>query len=105
MAVMSDLHLGMCGCKAAEVLAYLRSIDPEILVLNGDIVDVWQFKKYFPPEHMLVAWKLIDVVSSSAELRSTQELFQALLAEIVKGWGTKKPDQLAGLPRLKVQAP
>ena len=45
VAVISDLHLGMRGCRAAEVLAYLRSIDPEILVLNGDIVDVWQFKK------------------------------------------------------------
>ena len=37
VAVISDLHLGMRGCRAAEVLAYLRSIDPEILVLNGDI--------------------------------------------------------------------
>ena len=85
-AVISDLHLGMRGCRAAEVLAYLRSIDPEILALKGDIVDVWQFKKkYFPPEQMLVAWKLIDVVSSSPELRSTQELFQALLVELSEG--------------------
>ena len=86
VAVISDLHLGMRGCRAAEVLAYPRSIDPEILVLNGNIVDVWQFKKkYFPPEHMLVAWKLIDVVYSSAELPSTQELFQALLVELSEG--------------------
>ena len=55
-------------------------------MLNGDIVDVWQFKKkYVLPEHMLVAWKLIDVVSSSAELRSTQELFQDLLVELSEG--------------------
>ena len=64
MAVISDLHLGMRGCRAAEVLAYLRSIDPEILVLNGDIVDVWQFKKkYFPPEHMLVVRELLDWIA------------------------------------------
>jgi len=64
VAVISDLHLGMRGCRAAEVLAYLRSIDPEILVLNGDIVDVWQFKKkYFPPEHMLVVRELLDMVA------------------------------------------
>lgn len=68
MAVISDFHLGMRGCRAAEVLAYLRSIDPEILVLNGDIVDVWQFKKkYFPPEHMLVVRELLDMVSSLAQ--------------------------------------
>ncbi|MGB1943802.1 MAG: UDP-2,3-diacylglucosamine diphosphatase, partial [Flavobacteriales bacterium] len=64
VAVISDLHLGMRGCRAAEVLAYLRSIDPEILVLNGDIVDVWQFKKkYFPPEHMLVVRELLDWIA------------------------------------------
>lgn len=64
MAVISDLHLGMRGCRAAEVLAYLRSIDPQILVLNGDIVDVWQFKKkYFPPEHMLVVRELLDLIA------------------------------------------
>ena len=68
VAVISDLHLGMRGCRAAEVLAYLRSIDPEILVLNGDIVDVWQFKKkYFPPEHMLVVREVLDMVSSHVQ--------------------------------------
>jgi len=34
VAVISDSHLGMRGCRAAEVLSYLRSIDLEILVLN-----------------------------------------------------------------------
>ena len=86
MAVISDLHLGMRGCRAAEELAYLTSIDPEILVLNGEIVDVGQLiQKHVLPEHMLVAWKLIDVVPSSAELRSTRELFQALLVELSEG--------------------
>ena len=39
-----------------------------------------------------------------SEVRSTEELFQELLARGLKGRGTKKPDQLAGLSRLKVQA-
>ena len=52
IAVLSDLHLGTYGCHAKEVLQYLKSIKPDILILNGDIVDAWQFKKrYFPPEH------------------------------------------------------
>jgi hypothetical protein len=33
-----------------ELLHYLKSIKPKVLVLNGDIVDIWQFSKsYWPP--------------------------------------------------------
>ena len=64
VAVISDLHLGMRGCRAAEVLRYLKSIDPEILVLNGDIIDVWQFKKkYFPAVHMQVVRELLGMIA------------------------------------------
>ncbi len=58
--VLSDLHLGSYGCRAAELLGYLRSISPELVILNGDIIDIWAFnKKYFPKEHMHVVKKLI----------------------------------------------
>ena len=64
LAVISDLHLGMRGCRAAEVLRYLKSIDPEILVLNGDIIDIWQFKKkYFPAAHMQVVRELLGMIA------------------------------------------
>lgn len=53
--VLSDVHLGTYGCQAAALLTYLKSVQPRILVLNGDIIDIWQFKKnYFPPEHLEV---------------------------------------------------
>ena len=49
VVVMSDLHLGNYGCRATEIVNYLESIQPQILVLNGDIIDGWQFsKRYFP---------------------------------------------------------
>lgn len=52
VVVVSDIHLGTFGCHAAELLTYLQSVDPEILILNGDIIDAWQFKKrYFPAKH------------------------------------------------------
>ena len=71
---------------AAEVIACPKVHGPQILALKGDIVDVEQLsQKHVPPEHILVAWKLIDVVPSSAELRSTRELFQALLVELSEG--------------------
>lgn len=55
VCILSDLHLGTFGCHAEEISDYLRSIKPEILILNGDIIDIWQFKKsYFPPQHMQV---------------------------------------------------
>ena len=53
VVVVSDVHLGTYGCHATELLRYLKSVRPRMLVLNGDIVDIWQFSKnYWPPAHM-----------------------------------------------------
>ena len=59
--VVSDIHLGTYGCHAKELLHYLKSIKPKIVVLNGDIVDIWQFSKtYWPNSHMKVIKHLIN---------------------------------------------
>ncbi len=64
VAVVSDLHLGMRGCHAQTILVYLKSIEPEVLILNGDIIDIWQFKKkYFPPAHMQVVRELLSMIA------------------------------------------
>lgn len=69
VAVISDVHLGTYGCHAEELLAYLSSIRPAMLILNGDIVDSWQFgKRYFPPSHMKVVKKLITMASSGTRV-------------------------------------
>ena len=47
VCVVSDIHLGTFGCQAKEVLNYLKSIKPNTLILNGDIIDIWQFSKRF----------------------------------------------------------
>ncbi len=53
--VLSDLHLGTYGCHAAELLRYLKSIEPGKVILNGDIIDMWQFStRYWPNTHMQV---------------------------------------------------
>jgi len=53
VVVVSDLHLGTYASRAREFTAYLKSIEPRLLVLNGDIIDGWQFsKRYFPPAHI-----------------------------------------------------
>tara|TARA_R110002049_G_scaffold86004_4_gene218632 strand:- start:1064 stop:1945 length:882 start_codon:yes stop_codon:yes gene_type:complete len=63
-AVISDTHLGTYGCKASELLNYLKSIDPKVLILNGDIIDIWQFnKRYFPKSHMSVIKHITSLLS------------------------------------------
>ncbi|MNK07549.1 UDP-2,3-diacylglucosamine hydrolase [compost metagenome] len=63
IAVISDVHLGTYGCHAKELLKYLKSIKPKMLVLNGDIIDIWQFsKRYWPETHMKVVRKLMKFV-------------------------------------------
>lgn len=44
--VISDVHLGSAGSKAEEATAFLKQISCEKLILNGDIIDGWQLKKY-----------------------------------------------------------
>ena len=62
VAVISDVHLGTYGCHAAEVLHYLRKIQPRLLVLNGDIFDMWNFsRRYFPLAHFEVIRQIIGM--------------------------------------------
>ena len=64
LVVISDVHLGTSGCQAGELLKYLKSIRPKTLILNGDIIDIWQFKKrYFPKSHLKVIKHLIGLSS------------------------------------------
>lgn len=65
MVVISDVHLGTYGCHANELLQYLNSIEPGIVILNGDIVDIWQFRKrYWPNSHMQVVKKIFSFLSA-----------------------------------------
>ena len=52
-AFISDVHLGSRGCRAADLLEFLRSIEVETLFLVGDIVDLWSMRRSFfwPQEH------------------------------------------------------
>ena len=55
LVVISDVHLGTYGCHAKELVRYMKSIKPKKVILNGDIIDIWQFsKKYWPTSHMEV---------------------------------------------------
>ena len=69
VVVLSDVHLGTYGSHAKELNNYLSSIKPEILVLNGDIIDIWQFRKsYFPKSHLKVIQKIISFASKGTKV-------------------------------------
>lgn len=69
LVVISDVHLGTYGCHAKELLDYLTSIKPKTLILNGDIIDIWQFRKsYFPATHLNVIKKIISMSSNGTKV-------------------------------------
>lgn len=69
IVIISDVHLGTYGCHARELHNYLKSIEPKTLVLNGDIFDMWQFKKsYFPKEHMEVVRRLLKMAVNGSKI-------------------------------------
>lgn len=69
IVVISDVHLGIYGCHAKELVQYLDSIDPRILVLNGDIIDIWQFsKRYFPKSHTKVIRRILKMIGKGTEV-------------------------------------
>lgn len=64
LLVISDVHLGTFGCHAKELLHYLKTVNPQTLILNGDIIDMWNFSKnYFPASHMDVLRHIMKMAS------------------------------------------
>jgi UDP-2,3-diacylglucosamine pyrophosphatase LpxH len=69
VVVLSDVHLGTYGCRAKELVNYLKSITPNILILNGDIIDGWQFtKRYFPVAHIMVIKEIIQFITNGTRV-------------------------------------
>jgi UDP-2,3-diacylglucosamine pyrophosphatase LpxH len=58
---LSDIHLGLRGCRADLLLDFLRVHDAETIILVGDIVDGWSLRTqwYWPQEHNDVVQKLL----------------------------------------------
>ena len=69
VVVVSDLHLGTYASRAKEFVTYLKSISPRLLILNGDIIDGWQFSKhYFPTVHMAVIQEIFHLLSNGTRV-------------------------------------
>lgn len=69
VSVISDVHLATHASKAKVLLKYLKSIHPETLVLNGDIIDSWRFSRnYFPKSHLKVVRQLIKMLEKGVKV-------------------------------------
>ncbi len=69
IVVISDVHLGTYGCHAKELLHYLNSVKPKKIILNGDIIDIWQFRKsYFPKAHLLIIKKILSLAAKGTKV-------------------------------------
>ena len=67
---LSDLHLGMHGCRAERVLDFLRHHEAETYVLVGDVVDGWAMARrwFWPQAHNDVVQKLLRIVRKGATM-------------------------------------
>jgi UDP-2,3-diacylglucosamine pyrophosphatase LpxH len=69
VCVISDLHLGTYGCHAKQLNSYLKSVEPKTLVLNGDIIDIWNFRKrYFPKDHLKVVRTILKMAAAGVDV-------------------------------------
>jgi UDP-2,3-diacylglucosamine pyrophosphatase LpxH len=69
VVVISDVHLGTYGAHAKELLNYLQSIETKTLIINGDFIDIWQFRKnFFPASHLQVIKKIIEMASAGTKV-------------------------------------
>jgi UDP-2,3-diacylglucosamine pyrophosphatase LpxH len=69
LVVISDVHLGTYGCHAEELLRYLKTISPKKIILNGDIIDMWQFsKRYWPKSHMQVVKHITGLLTKNTKI-------------------------------------
>jgi UDP-2,3-diacylglucosamine pyrophosphatase LpxH len=69
LVILSDIHLGTYGCHAEELLRYLKTIRPKKIILNGDIIDMWQFsKRYWPKSHMQVVKHIMGLLAKNTKV-------------------------------------
>jgi UDP-2,3-diacylglucosamine pyrophosphatase LpxH len=67
--VISDFHLATMASKAKPLLKYLKSIQPAILILNGDIIDSWRFSRnYFPKSHLKVIRQILKMIEKGVQV-------------------------------------
>jgi len=69
VAVISNIHLGAEACRADAVRAYLSSISPKVLVLNGRVLESEASSlSAFPSPHYRIFKKLLSMASAGTKI-------------------------------------
>jgi UDP-2,3-diacylglucosamine pyrophosphatase LpxH len=69
VVVLFRHSFGTYGCHAKELVAYLKSVSPKVLILNGDVIDGWAFsKRYFPNSHMAVLSEFFKMMKKGTQV-------------------------------------
>ena len=69
VAVISDVRLGADECRAQELLVYLSSIKPRVLVLNGNMVQSKKAaRRDFPLHHFKVLKKILGMAAGGTKV-------------------------------------
>ena len=60
---LSDIHLGSGGCRARDLVAFLKRIECDTLYLVGDVVDMWRLRQrwYWPQDHNRVISRVLKL--------------------------------------------
>ena len=63
ITIISDLHLGLNNSKPKNILNFLNNIETEVLILNGDIIDIDAINRghKWKNKHNKVIIKLLDM--------------------------------------------
>ena len=71
--IISDVHLGLADCKIGQVNFFLRHIQCEKLIMNGDIIDGWHLQKWgkWNVEHT----RFFRLVLKKAEKHATEIIY------------------------------
>ncbi|MEX1080621.1 MAG: UDP-2,3-diacylglucosamine diphosphatase [Halofilum sp. (in: g-proteobacteria)] len=67
---LSDLHLGTRGCRAADLIAFLKRHECETLYLVGDVIDGWRLKAgiFWPQSHTDVIRRILTQAKRGARV-------------------------------------
>ena len=73
--VISDVHIGANHSKVEEASIFLESLTCERLILNGDIIDGWQFRKSSDSRWKPEYTKLLKIIMKMMENGGTQVIY------------------------------
>ncbi|HUR39979.1 MAG TPA: UDP-2,3-diacylglucosamine diphosphatase [Verrucomicrobiae bacterium] len=83
---LSDMHLGSPGCKAKQIVRFLKQNDCETLYLVGDIFDGWKMQSHFfwTPDHSRVIKAILAKARRGTEVYYLTGNHDAFMRQFVK---------------------